>query len=219
MLKYKYLKRALDIFIAYFSLIFSYIPMLIIALLIYFIDGGPIIFKQVRVGKDGKLFVCYKFKTMRNDAPKNLSTEQFKNSSDYITHLGGILRRMSLDELPQLFNVLCGDMSIVGPRPALWNQHDLIELRDSYRKSAGNQDLISTSDSIIDSIFISSNDLRPGLTGWAQVNGRDELPIEVKAAFDGEYLEKISFWFDCKCFVKTITSVLKSDGVVEGKAE
>lgn len=192
MLKYKYLKRALDIFIAYFSLIFSYIPMLIIALLIYFIDGGPIIFKQLRVGKDGKLFVCYKFKTMRNDAPKNLSTEQFKNSSDYITPLGGILRRMSLDELPQLFNVLCGDMSIVGPRPLIPEETSMHKIRRS------------------NGVY----DVRPGITGLAQVCGRDRLSDNRKAECDIIYVKNMHFSSDVRILAGTLAKVFSSDGII-----
>ena len=131
---------------------------------------------------------------MRTDTPKDCPTHLLSNPDQYITKIGKFMRKTSLDELPQLFNILKGDMAIIGPRPALWNQYDLIEERDKYK----------------------ANDIKPGLTGWAQINGRDELEIDVKAALDGEYVEKMSFLFDCKCFFGTITSVLKSDGVVEG---
>jgi O-antigen biosynthesis protein WbqP len=131
---------------------------------------------------------------MRTDTPKDMPTHLLQNPDAYITKVGKILRKTSLDELPQIFNILKGEMSLIGPRPALWNQFDLIEERNKY----------------------GANDIRPGLTGWAQINGRDELEIDVKAAFDGEYVEKMSFAFDCKCFFGTILSVLKSDGVVEG---
>jgi len=135
-----------------------------------------------------------KFRTMRIDTPKDTPTHLLQNPDQYITKVGKFLRKTSLDELPQIFNILAGQMSIVGPRPALWNQYDLIEERDKY----------------------GANDVVPGLTGWAQINGRDELPIPEKAKLDGEYVEKMSFLFDCKCFFKTFTSVLKHEGVVEG---
>ena len=149
---------------------------------------------EKRVGKNKVLFDILKFRTMRTDTPHDMPTHMLKNPDAFITKSGHFLRKTSLDELPQLWNIFVGQMSVVGPRPALWNQYDLIEERDKY----------------------GANDVRPGLTGWAQINGRDELPIEVKARFDGEYVEKLSFLFDCKCFFGTIVSVLKHDGVVEG---
>ena len=155
---------------------------------------GPILFKQKRVGIHKKHFNILKFRTMRIDTPKDTPTHLLENPEQYITKLGQFLRKTSLDELPQLFNIFVGHMAIIGPRPALWNQFDLIEERDKY----------------------GANDVRPGLTGWAQINGRDELEIPVKAKLDGEYVEKISFGFDVKCFFGTITSVLRHDGVVEG---
>ena len=155
---------------------------------------GPIFFRQKRVGIRKSYFYMLKFRTMRIDTPKDVPTHLLENPEQYITQIGRFLRKSSLDELPQIFNILAGQMSIIGPRPALWNQYDLIEERDKY----------------------GANDIRPGLTGWAQVNGRDELPIDVKAAFDGEYVRAFGFKMDCKCFIMTIFKVLKRDGVVEG---
>ncbi len=155
---------------------------------------GPILFKQKRYGKDKSYFNIYKFRTMRTDTPSDMPTHMLKDPEQYITKCGKFLRKTSLDELPQIINILKGEMSIIGPRPALWNQEDLIEKRELYH----------------------ANDIRPGLTGWAQINGRDELEIEVKAKLDGDYVKRMSFLFDLKCFLGTITSVLKSDGVVEG---
>ena len=155
---------------------------------------GPVLFRQKRVGRDKRHFYILKFRTMRIDTPKDTPTHLLSNPQQYITRVGKFLRKTSLDELPQLFNILLGHMAVIGPRPALWNQFDLIAERDRY----------------------GANDIRPGLTGWAQINGRDELPIEVKARFDGEYVENLSFAFDVKCFLGTIKAVLRSDGVVEG---
>ena len=169
------------------------LPMLIIALVIKIDDPGPAIFKQNRVGKNKELFQLYKFRSMKVSTP-DIPTHLLENPEQYISRVGNFIRKTSLDELPQLFNILSGKMSVVGPRPALWNQDDLIAERDKY----------------------GANDVRPGLTGWAQINGRDELEIPDKAKLDGEYIEKLSFWFDCKCFFGTFLSVLKSDGVVEG---
>ena len=159
-------------------------------------DGlrAPVFFSQKRVGIHKSHFQLYKFRSMKLDTPHDTPTHLLENPEQYITKVGKFLRKTSLDELPQLYNIAIGDMAVVGPRPALWNQFDLIEERNKY----------------------GANDIRPGLTGWAQINGRDELEIDVKAAFDGEYVEKMSFAFDCKCFFGTILSVLKSDGVVEG---
>ena len=170
------------------------IPMAIIAVGIKLDSPGPILFKQKRVGIHKSHFEIYKFRTMRIDTPHDAPTHELSNPEQWITRGGRLLRKTSLDELPQLFNIFKGDMSIIGPRPALWNQYDLIEERDRY----------------------GANDVVPGLTGWAQINGRDELEILVKAKLDGEYVKKMSFVFDVKCFVGTIFSVLKSDGVVEG---
>lgn len=168
--------------------------LLIIAIAIKCESKGPVFFKQKRVGKHKQLFEIYKFRSMRTDTPKDQPTHLLQNPESYITKVGGFLRKTSLDELPQLFNILKGEMAWVGPRPALWNQYDLIEERDKY----------------------GANDVMPGLTGWAQINGRDELEIPVKAKFDGEYVEKCSFLFDLKCFFGTFISVAKQDGVVEG---
>lgn len=168
--------------------------MAIIALIIKITDPGPAIFKQKRVGKNKTYFELYKFRSMKMDTPRDCPTHLLENPEQYITRIGKFLRKSSLDELPQIFNIWTGKMSIIGPRPALWNQDDLVAERDKY----------------------GANDVRPGLTGWAQINGRDELEIPVKAKLDGEYVEKLSFGFDLKCFFGTIGSVLKSDGVVEG---
>ncbi|MPM49245.1 Undecaprenyl phosphate N,N'-diacetylbacillosamine 1-phosphate transferase [bioreactor metagenome] len=155
---------------------------------------GPILFKQKRVGVDKTHFNILKFRTMRIDTPNDMPTHLLSNPEQYITKVGKFLRATSLDELPQIFNILTGDMAFIGPRPALWNQYDLIAEREKY----------------------GANGVRPGLSGWAQINGRDELPIEVKAALDGEYIKKMSPLFDLKCFIGTFTSVLKRRGVVEG---
>lgn len=191
---YLFLKRFLDIVLSLLGVIVLAIPMLIIALLIKLDSKGPVFFKQKRVGIHKTHFNILKFRTMRIDTPHDAPTHELSDPKKWITKVGGFLRKTSLDELPQLFNILSGKMSIIGPRPALWNQYDLLEERDKY----------------------GANDIRPGLTGWAQINGRDELEIPVKAKLDGEYVEKMGFLFDCKCFFGTIGSVLKSDGVVEG---
>lgn len=190
----KYIKRLLDIVLSFGGIVCLALPMLFIALAIKLDSKGPVFFKQKRVGINKTHFNILKFRTMRTDTPKDAPTHELSNPDQWITKVGRILRKTSLDELPQLFNILAGQMSVIGPRPALWNQYDLIEERDKY----------------------GANDVRPGLTGWAQISGRDELEIDVKAAFDGEYVEKLSFGFDVKCFFGTITSVLKSEGVVEG---
>ncbi len=191
---YRGIKRAGDFFLALLGLIVLSPVFLIITALIKIDSKGPVLFKQNRLGIHKTNFNILKFRTMRIDTPKDIPTHQLVNPEQWITKTGKFLRKTSLDELPQTLNILAGDMSIVGPRPALWNQYDLIEERDKY----------------------GANDIKPGLTGWAQVNGRDELPIEVKAKFDGEYVEKISFAFDVKCFFMTIRNVVKRDGVVEG---
>ena len=187
-------KRLLDFSISLVGAIVLAVPMLIIAAAIKLTSPGPVFFKQKRFGIHKGFFNILKFRTMRTDTPKDMPTHLLSDPTKWITGVGAFLRKTSLDELPQLFNIISGDMSIVGPRPALWNQEDLIALRDKY----------------------GANDVRPGLTGWAQINGRDELPLDVKARFDGEYVEKISFAFDCKCFFGTFLSVLRHDGVVEG---
>lgn len=190
----KFFKRVIDIFLSFFGIVFLSLPMLIIAIAIKVDSKGPVFFKQKRVGIHKKHFNILKFRTMRTDTPHDAPTHELSDPKRWITKVGGFLRKTSLDELPQLFNIFGGSMSVIGPRPALWNQFDLIEERDKY----------------------GANDVKPGLTGWAQINGRDELEIPLKAKLDGEYVEKMSFGFDCKCFFGTVKSVLKSDGVVEG---
>ena len=190
----KFFKRLIDIFLSFFGIVFLSLPMLIIAIAIKVDSKGPVFFKQKRVGIHKKYFNILKFRTMRTDTPHDAPTHELNDPKRWITQVGGFLRKTSLDELPQLFNIFGGSMSVIGPRPALWNQDDLIAERDKY----------------------GANDVKPGLTGWAQINGRDELEIPLKAKLDGEYVEKMSFGFDCKCFFGTIKSVLKSDGVVEG---
>lgn len=189
----KYIKRIIDVVLSLAGIIVLAIPMLIVALVIKIDDPGPAIFKQKRVGKGKKLFWLYKFRSMKVNTP-DIPTHLLKNPEQYISKVGSFIRKTSIDELPQLLNILKGDMSIIGPRPALWNQDDLIAERDRY----------------------GANDVRPGLSGWAQINGRDELSINVKARLDGEYVNRLSFGFDCRCFFGTITSVLKHEGVVEG---
>jgi len=190
----KFGKRLVDLVLSGIALIPLSVVYLILAIAIKIDDPGPVFFRQKRVGLKKSHFNIMKFRTMKMETPRDMPTHLLKNPEQYITRVGGFLRKYSLDELPQILQIFTGKMSIVGPRPALWNQFDLIEERDKY----------------------GANDVRPGLTGWAQINGRDELPIDVKARFDGEYVEKMSFLFDCKCFFGTIVSVLKHDGVVEG---
>ena len=190
----KYVKRLLDVILSAAALVVLCIPMALIALWIKLDSPGPVLFKQRRVGKGKVLFDILKFRTMRTDTPKDMPTHLLKNPETFITKSGRFLRRTSLDELPQIWNIFVGEMSIVGPRPALWNQDDLIAERDKY----------------------GANDITPGLTGWAQVNGRDELEIPVKAKLDGVYAANVTFAMDAKCFVRTITSVLGHEGVVEG---
>ena len=191
-----FFKRLLDIILSGCAIVILSPLLLIIAVAIKIDDPGPVLFRQKRVGIHKTHFSIMKFRTMKMDTPKDTPTHLLENPEQYITKVGKFLRKSSLDELPQIFQIFTGKMSIIGPRPALWNQFDLIAERDKY----------------------GANDVRPGLTGWAQINGRDELPIEVKARFDGEYAEKLSFLFDCKCFFGTIGAVLKHDGVVEGGA-
>lgn len=193
----KYMKRIIDFMISLLALVILLPLFMLIAILIKLESKGPILFKQERIGKNKKHFEIYKFRTMRIDAPADMPTHRLKDPNTYITKLGRILRKTSIDELPQIINILKGEMSIIGPRPALWNQEDLIEERDKY----------------------GANDIRPGLTGWAQINGRDELEIPIKAKYDGEYIEKVSFLFDAKIFLETIIKVFKHDGVVEGEKE
>lgn len=194
---YNIIKNILDRIIAFVALIVLSPVFLIFAIMIKVESKGPVFFKQQRVGKNKKLFAIYKFRSMRTDTPKDMPTHMLNNADAYITKVGNFMRKTSIDELPQLINILKGDMSFVGPRPALWNQEDLIAERDKY----------------------GANDVKPGLTGLAQISGRDELEIPVKAKFDGEYVEKISFLFDIKIFFKTIGKVFRHDGIVEGKQE
>lgn len=191
---YVKIKRIIDFAMSLIGLIVLSPIFLILMLAIKMDSPGPILFKQKRVGLHKTHFDILKFRTMKIDTPKDMPTHMLSNPEQYITRVGKFLRKTSLDELPQIINILKGDMSIIGPRPALWNQYDLLEERDKY----------------------GANDVVPGLTGWAQINGRDELEIPIKAKLDGEYVEKMSFAFDVKCFFGTILSVLKSDGVVEG---
>lgn len=191
------LKRIMDFILSLVGIIVLSPLLLILVIAIKVDSKGPVIFTQKRVGKNKKLFSIYKFRTMKIDTPKEMPTHLLENPDFFITKVGKFLRKTSLDELPQLFNILKGDMAVIGPRPALWNQDDLVEERDKY----------------------GSNDIRPGLTGWAQINGRDELEIEHKAQLDGYYTEKESFMMDVKCFFGTIVSVFKSDGVIEGKVK
>ncbi|MBQ8834497.1 MAG: sugar transferase [Oscillospiraceae bacterium] len=190
----KYGKRLIDILLSGCFIVFFFWVYLIIAVAIKIDDPGPVFFRQKRVGIHKTHFQILKFRTMKMDTPHDMPTHLLENPEQYITRVGRILRKTSLDELPQILQIFTGEMSIIGPRPALWNQFDLIAERDKY----------------------GANDVRPGLTGWAQINGRDELPIDVKAKFDGEYVKNLSFRFDCKCFFGTIVSVLRRDGVVEG---
>lgn len=187
-------KRLLDVLLSGCGIVILSPVYLIVSLAIVLDDPGPILFRQKRVGIHKSFFQILKFRTMKMETPKDVPTHLLENPQQYITRVGRVLRKTSLDELPQIFQIFTGKMSIIGPRPALWNQDDLIAERDLY----------------------GANDVRPGLTGWAQINGRDELPISVKARFDGEYVQKMSFLFDCKCFFGTIFSVLRHDGVVEG---
>ena len=193
-MEYKKIKRVLDVLLSVLGLIVLTPVFLLLIIAIKIDSKGPILFKQKRIGMYKKHFNILKFRTMRTDTPKDTPTHLLENPNQWITRVGKFLRKTSLDELPQILNIIKGDMSIIGPRPALWNQYDLIAERDKYN----------------------ANDIYPGLTGWAQINGRDELPIEKKASLDGEYLKQMSFLFDVKCFVGTIISVLKNDGVVEG---
>ena len=197
----KCIKRLTDVVLAAVGLIVLLIPILIIAAAIKLDSPGPVFFRQERVGRHKKNFSILKFRTMYVDAPSDMPTHLLEDPDALITRTGRILRKTSLDELPQLVNILCGTMSIVGPRPALWNQYDLIQARDEIHDASGN----------------TINDIRPGLTGWAQINGRDELSIEEKAALDGHYLNHMSLWMDLRCMIGTVLAVVRQDGIVEGK--
>lgn len=197
-----FLKRLIDLTLSVIGMIVLIPVYVIVAIIIYIDDPGPILFKQKRVGADKTTFWLHKFRSMKVKTPES-PTHLLSNPEQYITRVGKIIRKLSIDELPQVYDIMIGKMSIIGPRPALWSQEDLIAERDKY----------------------GANNVKPGLTGWAQINGRDELPIDVKAKFDGEYVEKLNqggwtaFAMDIRCFVGTILKVLKSDGVVEGVAE
>ena len=192
-----FFKRLLDLLLSFLGIVLLSWLFLILIIAQKLDSKGPIFFKQKRVGKGKKYFHILKFRSMRIDTPRDMPTHMLENPDQYITKVGRFLRKTSLDELPQLFNIFAGHMSIVGPRPALWNQFDLLEERDRY----------------------GANDIRPGLTGWAQINGRDELEIPVKAKLDGEYVQNLTFAFDCKCFFGTFLKVLRHEGIVEGATE
>ena len=187
-------KRALAIVLSLVGILALGWLLILLSIAIKLDSPGPVLFRQKRVGLGKSHFYILKFRTMRIDTPKDMPTHLLVNPEQYITRVGRFLRKTSLDELPQLFNILAGHMAIVGPRPALWNQFDLIAERDKY----------------------GANDIRPGLTGWAQINGRDELEIDVKARYDGEYVERMSLAFDTRCILGTVTAVLSRDGIVEG---
>jgi O-antigen biosynthesis protein WbqP len=191
---YMKFKRLTDVILSLLGLIILAPIFLIIIVAIKLDSKGPVLFKQKRIGIYKSYFYIMKFRTMRIDTPKDTPTHLLENPDQWITKVGKLLRKTSLDELPQIINIFKGNMSIIGPRPALWNQYDLIEEREKY----------------------GANDIRPGLTGWAQINGRDELPIDIKANYDGVYVEKMSIIMDVKCFFGTIVSVMNMDGVIEG---
>ena len=190
----RFWKRLMDIVLSALGLVLLSWLYLIIALAIVIDDPGPVFFRQKRVGIHRSYFYILKFRTMRTDTPHDMPTHMLADPEQYITGVGRVLRKYSLDELPQIWNIFVNEMSVIGPRPALWNQEDLIAEREKY----------------------GANDIRPGLTGWAQINGRDELAIEEKARYDGEYVERMSLAFDCRCFFGTIRAVLRHEGVVEG---
>lgn len=194
---YLIVKRIFDFIVAFLGLLFLFPLLIALAIAIKLDSPGPVLFRQKRVGKQKKYFYILKFRTMHVDTPRDAPTHLLDEPEKWITRMGRILRKTSLDELPQILNIIKGDMSIVGPRPALWNQYDLIEQRDLY----------------------GANDVPVGLTGWAQINGRDELEIPVKARLDGEYVKKLGLIMDVRCFFGTLTRVIKSDGVVEGKSD
>ena len=191
---YTFFKRAFDIFCSFIAILLLALPMLILAIAIKIDSKGPVFFKQDRIGKKKKIFKILKFRSMYTDTDPNAPTHQLNNANSHITKVGKFIRKTSLDELPQLFNIFVGQMSFVGPRPALWNQDDLVAERDKYH----------------------ANDIKPGLTGLAQISGRDELDIPVKAKFDGIYVEKRGFFYDIGLLFKTFFSVFKHEGVVEG---
>lgn len=190
----RHIKRLLDILLSSCGLIVLLPLFLLISLWVKIDSPGPVFFKQRRIGKDKKEFLILKFRSMRSDAPKDVATHLLSDAKNYITRSGSFLRKTSLDELPQLINILKGEMSVVGPRPALYNQYDLIEERDRYN----------------------ANSVLPGLTGWAQINGRDEIPIPLKAKLDGYYVEHLGFLLDIRCFFGTIGAVISRKGFHEG---
>lgn len=192
---YKKVKRIGDLVLSAIGIILLLPVFILIALIIKIESPGPVFFKQKRIGINKSTFMIYKFRTMRNDTPKDTPTHLLENPDRFITKSGRFLRKSSLDELPQIFNIFKGEMSVIGPRPALWNQDDLVGQRDIY----------------------DANSVTPGLTGWAQVNGRDELPIPVKAKLDGFYVENCSFFLDLKIFWYTIKNIITGKGIVEGK--
>ena len=189
-----FIKRLLDIILSFMGLVLLSWLYLIIIIAIKIDDPGPAFFSQDRIGIHKTIFKVHKFRSMKMSTPHDVPTHQLSNPDQYITKVGGFLRKTSLDEIPQIWDIFIGKMSVVGPRPALWNQYDLIEERDKY----------------------GANDIKPGLTGWAQINGRDSIPIPLKAKFDGEYVQKMSFFFDVKCFFLSIFKVVFRVGVVEG---
>ncbi|KAF0091894.1 MAG: O-antigen biosynthesis protein WbqP [Fusobacteria bacterium] len=191
---YMYFKRFLDLVFSLLGLIILFPLFLFLIIFIKLDSPGPVLFKQKRVGINKKYFNILKFRTMRIDTPMDTPTHLLENPDQWITKAGRFLRKTSLDELPQIINIIKGEMSIIGPRPALWNQDDLIAERDKY----------------------GANSVPVGLTGWAQINGRDELEIEVKAKLDGDYVEKIGLMMDVRCFFGTVVKVLRTDGIVEG---
>lgn len=189
------IKRIIDFILSLIGLLIIWPLLLLLAILVKIDSKGPVLFAQDRIGKNKSIFKMYKFRTMYADTPSNVPTHLLENPNARITKMGAFLRKTSLDELPQLWNIFVGQMSIIGPRPALWNQDDLVAERDKY----------------------GANYIRPGLTGMAQVNGRDELPIPVKAKLDGDYARDLTFMLDCKLFFKTILKVFTGSDVVEGK--
>lgn len=191
-----YFKRWIDILLALGGLIVLSPLFALIALIIKLETKGPVLFRQTRIGKDLVHFEILKFRTMKTDTPKDMPTHLLSDPKQYITRFGAFLRRSSLDELPQCINILLGDMSVIGPRPALWNQSDLVAARE----------------------HVGANAIRPGLTGWAQINGRDELPIDRKAALDGEYVQRVSFVFDVRIFFATFIKTLRAEGIKEGRS-
>lgn len=190
----KIFKRLIDIILSMCAVIVLFPLIIIITIAVKLDSPGPVFFTQKRIGMNKKMFNILKFRTMKTDTPKNMPTHLLENPEQYITRVGKLLRRSSLDELPQIFNIFSGQMTLIGPRPALWNQYDLIKERDKY----------------------GANDVRPGLSGWAQINGRDELDVAEKAGLDGEYIKNMSLLFDMKCLFRTVTAVFKGTGIVEG---